>query len=95
MFSAGSGLGAMNKAYEIAIASAGPAGLAAALYLERAGHKVTIFERFDEPKPVGSGLMLQPTGLTVLADLGLLDEIHFMQGHAAGTCGCSRRCQCR
>ncbi|RWB22661.1 MAG: FAD-dependent monooxygenase [Mesorhizobium sp.] len=65
----------MSKSYEIAIAGAGPAGLAAALYLKRAGHKVTIFERFDEPKPIGSGLMLQPTGLTVLADLGLLDEI--------------------
>lgn len=65
----------MRKSYEIAIAGAGPAGLAAALYLRRAGHKVTIFERFDEPKPVGSGLILQPTGLTVLADLGLLDEI--------------------
>ncbi|PBB93899.1 MULTISPECIES: NAD(P)/FAD-dependent oxidoreductase [unclassified Mesorhizobium] len=65
----------MDKPYEIAIAGAGPAGLAAALYLRRAGHKVTVFERFDEPKPVGSGLMLQPTGLTALADLGLLDEI--------------------
>lgn len=65
----------MGKSYEIAIAGAGPAGLAAALYLKRAGHKVTVFERFDAPKPVGSGLILQPTGLTVLADLGLLDEI--------------------
>jgi len=65
----------MGKNLDIAIAGAGPAGLAAALYLKRAGHKVTIFERFDEPKPVGSGLILQPTGLTVLADLGLLDEI--------------------
>ncbi|MEW6633235.1 MAG: NAD(P)/FAD-dependent oxidoreductase [Pseudomonadota bacterium] len=65
----------MSKSYQIAIAGAGPAGLAAALYLKRAGHRVTIFERFEEPKPVGSGLILQPTGLTVLADLGLLDEI--------------------
>ncbi|SDA45940.1 FAD-dependent oxidoreductase [Mesorhizobium qingshengii] len=46
-----------------------------ALYLRRAGHRVTVFERFEEPKPVGSGLILQPTGLTVLADLGLLDDI--------------------
>jgi 2-polyprenyl-6-methoxyphenol hydroxylase-like FAD-dependent oxidoreductase len=46
-----------------------------ALYLKRAGHSVTVFERFEEPKPVGSGLILQPTGLTVLADLGLLDEM--------------------
>ncbi|WP_217569279.1 NAD(P)/FAD-dependent oxidoreductase [Mesorhizobium sp. GbtcB19] len=65
----------MDKKLDIAIAGAGPAGLAAALYLTRAGHRVTIFERFDEPKPVGSGLILQPTGLTVLADLGLLDEM--------------------
>ncbi|MCV3208956.1 FAD-dependent monooxygenase [Mesorhizobium sp. YC-39] len=65
----------MGNSLDIAIAGAGPAGLATALYLKRAGHRVTVFERFDEPKPVGSGLILQPTGLTVLADLGLLDDI--------------------
>ncbi|UVK52187.1 FAD-dependent monooxygenase [Mesorhizobium sp. AR02] len=68
-------LGGIGISYDIAIAGAGPAGLAMALYLKRAGHRVTIFERFEEPKPVGSGLILQPTGLTVLADLGLLDDI--------------------
>ncbi|MER9521759.1 FAD-dependent monooxygenase [Mesorhizobium sp. M0614] len=68
-------LGGIGISYDIAIAGAGPAGLAMALYLKRAGHRVTVFERFDEPKPVGSGLILQPTGLTVLADLGLLDDI--------------------
>lgn len=65
----------MEKSLDIAIAGAGPAGLATALYLKRAGHNVTIFERFEEPKPVGSGLILQPTGLSGLADLGLLDDI--------------------
>src|SRR5882672_8221354 len=64
-----------GKNLDIAIAGAGPAGLATALYLRRAGHRVTIFERFAEPAPVGSGLILQPTGLTVLGDLGLLAEI--------------------
>jgi 2-polyprenyl-6-methoxyphenol hydroxylase-like FAD-dependent oxidoreductase len=59
----------------IAIAGAGPAGLAAALYLHRAGHRITIFERFENPAPVGSGLILQPTGLTVLDNLGLLGDI--------------------
>ena len=29
-----------------------------ALYLKRAGHRVTNIERFEEPKPVGSGLIL-------------------------------------
>ena len=34
-----------------------------------------IFERFETPRPVGSGLILQPTGLSVLAELGLHDGI--------------------
>ena len=65
----------MKAKLNIAIAGAGPAGLATALYLHGAGHQVTIFERFNQPKPVGSGLILQPTGLTILHDLGLLDTI--------------------
>ena len=66
---------ALQEKLDIAIAGAGPAGLAAALYLSRAGHRVTVFERFEKPAPVGSGLILQPTGLSVLADLGLLDAV--------------------
>jgi len=60
---------------DIAIVGAGPAGLAAALFLHRDDHRVTIFEKFDQPKPVGSGLILQPTGLSVLNALGLLPDI--------------------
>ncbi len=43
--------------------------------MQRLGHRPTIFERFDAPKPLGSGLVLQPTGQAVLQDLGLLDHI--------------------
>ena len=39
--------------------------------LARDGHRVTLFERFDAPRPIGSGLMLQPTGLAVLDRMGL------------------------
>jgi 2-polyprenyl-6-methoxyphenol hydroxylase-like FAD-dependent oxidoreductase len=46
-------------------------GLAAAAFLARSGHKVMLYERFDAPRPVGAGLLLQPTGLSVLALLGL------------------------
>ncbi len=65
----------MKNPLEIAIIGAGPAGLASALYLHRAGHSVSIYERFENAAPIGSGLMLQPTGLSVLDDLGLLAAI--------------------
>ena len=60
---------------DVAIAGCGPAGLAAALSLARDGHRVTLFERFAAPRPIGSGLMMQPTGLAVLSGLGLADAI--------------------
>ena len=61
--------------YRIAIAGCGPCGLAAALLLARDGHRPVLFERFDAPRPIGSGLMIQPTGLAVLAELGLADRV--------------------
>lgn len=63
------------KRLAIAIAGCGPAGMAAALLLHRAGHGVTLFERFDTPRPLGSGLMIQPTGRAVLRALGLEDAL--------------------
>jgi 2-polyprenyl-6-methoxyphenol hydroxylase-like FAD-dependent oxidoreductase len=65
----------LGKSLDIAIAGAGPGGLATALFLSRAGHRVTLFERFETPHPIGSGLMLQPTGLAVLDALGLGQDI--------------------
>jgi 2-polyprenyl-6-methoxyphenol hydroxylase-like FAD-dependent oxidoreductase len=61
--------------FDVAVIGAGPAGLAVSLYLKRLGHRPVIFERFEKAEPVGSGLMLQPTGLTVLDDLGLLPQM--------------------
>jgi 2-polyprenyl-6-methoxyphenol hydroxylase-like FAD-dependent oxidoreductase len=57
----------------IAVIGAGVGGLAAAAFLHRAGHQVTLFERFSVPKPVGSGLVIQPVGLAVLDALGAGD----------------------
>ncbi len=65
----------MVKPLEIAIAGAGIGGLAFATLLARDGHRVRIFDQFAEAKPIGSGLMLQPTGLAVLETLGLREEI--------------------
>jgi 2-polyprenyl-6-methoxyphenol hydroxylase-like FAD-dependent oxidoreductase len=65
----------MAAGSRVAIVGAGVGGLAAALYLHRQGHEVTVIERFSEARPVGSGLLLQPVGLAVLDDLGLLETI--------------------
>ncbi len=61
----------MPSSLHIAVCGAGPAGLSAALALSRLGHRITLFDQFDRPKPLGSGLILQPTGLAVLDALGL------------------------
>jgi 2-polyprenyl-6-methoxyphenol hydroxylase-like FAD-dependent oxidoreductase len=59
----------------IAIVGAGPGGMACALLLRRLGHRVVIFEQFDTPQPVGSGLIVQPTGMAVLEQLNLADAV--------------------
>lgn len=57
---------------DIAIVGYGSGGQAAALALSRDGHRVQVFEQADELRPVGAGFLLQPTGLSVLWQLGLL-----------------------
>nr|MBA2544362.1 FAD-dependent monooxygenase [Deltaproteobacteria bacterium] len=59
----------------IAVVGAGTAGGAAATLLARAGHRVTVFERIEDPKPVGAGITLQPTGQAALQRMGLLEEV--------------------
>lgn len=60
---------------KIAIAGAGIAGLTAAAFLARDGHQVTVYDQFPEPRPVGSGMVVQPIGLDVLRMLGLDAEL--------------------
>ena len=65
----------MDRPLTIGVVGGGTAGAAAAILLARAGHHVTIYERVADPKPVGAGITLQPTGLAALARLGLLAPI--------------------
>ncbi|MBL0946600.1 NAD(P)/FAD-dependent oxidoreductase [Brevundimonas sp.] len=65
----------MMRTRDIAVVGAGPAGLAVAALMARAGHRVVIHERFDQAAPVGAGFMLQPTGLAVLDAMGLTAEV--------------------
>ena len=57
----------------IGIAGCGIGGMAAALFLHRQGHDITLFDQFTDPTPVGSGLVIQPVGQAVLDELGLGD----------------------
>jgi 2-polyprenyl-6-methoxyphenol hydroxylase-like FAD-dependent oxidoreductase len=60
------------KRRDVGIVGAGFAGAAAALFLAERGHSVTLYEEAAKPEPVGAGILMQPSGLSVLADLGLL-----------------------
>ena len=61
----------MARELSIGIAGAGIGGLAAAMLLAREGYRVTLLDQFAAAGPVGSGLMLQETGLAVLGAMGL------------------------
>ncbi len=80
----------MRDRLRIGIAGAGVGGLAAAALLAEAGHEVTLYDRFDRPRPLGSGLVIQPVGQAVLDALGagetaraLGARIFRMLGHEA------------
>ena len=64
---------------DVGIIGAGFAGTATALFLARAGHRVTLYEEAPSPSAIGAGILIQPTGQRVLAELGLLEK--------AVTCG--------
>ncbi|HEX9448487.1 MAG TPA: NAD(P)/FAD-dependent oxidoreductase, partial [Dongiaceae bacterium] len=70
----------MQRRLEIAVIGAGVAGLAHAIMLRQLGHKVVVHERFATSRPLGSGLMIQPTGLVALDRLGLRAAIEGL-GH--------------
>lgn len=59
----------------VAIVGCGTGGPAAAILLARAGHRVTLLEQTADPGPVGAGILLQPSGMAVLARLGLLEAV--------------------
>ena len=64
-----------KRSLRIAVVGCGTAGPAAATLLARQGHEVTLFERAPECRAVGAGFLLQPSGLAVLRELGIEEEI--------------------
>lgn len=76
--------------YRIGIAGAGMGGLAAASLLSKQGHEVEVLDQFDTPRPLGSGLVVQPVGQVALDACGALDaalahgaQLSRMLGHEA------------
>ncbi|MFN4024455.1 MAG: FAD-dependent oxidoreductase [Hyphomonas sp.] len=65
----------MTHQFTIGIAGAGIGGLAAGALLAREGHRITLFDQFEAAAPIGSGLMLQETGLAILEEIGLREEV--------------------
>lgn len=64
----------MNR-QRIAIVGAGTAGLATATLLGRQGHEVTVIERATSLGAVGAGLLLQPSAISALSDMGCLEHM--------------------
>ena len=64
----------MARTLSVAIVGYGTAGQALAILLARDGHRVEVFEQAAQPGPVGAGFLLQPTGLQVLWQMGLLPQ---------------------
>ncbi|MBB5722437.1 2-polyprenyl-6-methoxyphenol hydroxylase-like FAD-dependent oxidoreductase [Loktanella ponticola] len=63
----------MSASNKIAVVGAGIGGFAVASMLADQGHDVTVFDQFDAPRPVGSGLVIQPIGQAVLDCVGAGD----------------------
>src|SRR5271166_4284852 len=79
--------------FNIGVIGGGIGGVAAAVALHRAGIEVTVYERANELREVGVGMMLWPNATRVLKDLGLLERVaacsgpnqHFLVRASAGT----------
>ena len=62
----------MKRALDVAIVGYGVAGIAAAIYLRRAGHRITHLERNDPPVGGGAGMLMHPAAMRQLDRLGIL-----------------------
>src|SRR5271165_2417890 len=79
--------------FNIGIIGGGIGGVAAAVALHRAGIQATVYERANELREVGAGLMLWPNATRVLREFDLLGKVaelsgpnrHFLVRSQAGT----------
>ncbi|NIJ13042.1 2-polyprenyl-6-methoxyphenol hydroxylase-like FAD-dependent oxidoreductase [Saccharomonospora amisosensis] len=65
----------MVQVRRVIVIGAGPAGLATAIALERAGVHAEVYERAEHSRSVGTGLTLWPNGLAALDTFGAGDAV--------------------
>ncbi|MDH2433705.1 FAD-dependent urate hydroxylase HpxO [Pokkaliibacter sp. MBI-7] len=68
------------QALNIVVAGAGMGGLTAALALQKAGHRVHVYERVAELAPVGAAISIWSNGVKILNALGLKEQIEAVSG---------------
>jgi 6-methylpretetramide 4-monooxygenase len=73
----------MTETTDVAIVGGGMGGLLLALALARGGRTVTIIERQQSLRPVARGELLQPNGIRILDQLGLLDGLKALPVHVS------------
>jgi 2-polyprenyl-6-methoxyphenol hydroxylase-like FAD-dependent oxidoreductase len=66
--------------FNIGIVGGGIGGVAAAVAFHRAGIQATVYERANELREVGAGMMLWPNATRVLKELGLLERVAVLSG---------------
>ena len=77
------------KDKKVVIVGSGMAGLASALFLKRLGAEVSLYDQFEQPQALGAGLLLQPVGQWVLAQLNLLDKVRETSSRIDRLRGCA------
>jgi 2-polyprenyl-6-methoxyphenol hydroxylase-like FAD-dependent oxidoreductase len=65
----------IHQTMRLGIVGCGITGTAIACLLSEAGHRIEIFEQASACKPMGAGIMLQPSGQQVLRRMGLLEDV--------------------
>ncbi len=71
-----------HSKFNIGIIGGGIGGVAAAVALHRAGIRATVYERANELREAGAGIMLWPNATRVLKELGLLETVAALSGPA-------------